>query len=269
MAKPLFQIVGLLLICLGTALFLALGAHLGGVRTELVAAAGVNAMGLYLGATAGSVMIGWGTILMLTARRTDLHGPVGLGTGLGFLALSLMRLWIALAAHEDFSAIAILMPGEIVLFLALAIAFFQAAFDFWSRLVDAFRSLNAAPIWVQIWVWSFLAPVNMASFVFYGFTNHPLPGWIALGFMFVLLSNMSIVLYERGISKITSLPHLIPWVPLQIYAGYWLFVWGDLSPSLAVYAWAYFVIIGISNVFDLYDTYRWVRGERAILQAQA
>lgn len=45
----------------------------------------------------------------------------------------------------------------------------------------------------------------------------------------------------------------------------WLFVWGGLTPVLTAFAWAYFVIIGISNLFDAYDTWRWFRGERAIM----
>lgn len=48
-----------------------------------------------------------------------------------------------------------------------------------------------------------------------------------MGFTFVVLTNMTLVLYERGISTLTSLPHLIPWVPLQIYTGFRLFQRGE------------------------------------------
>lgn len=269
MAHWLFKYVGLTLILLGTGLFFALGVYLGGIGAASIASFGLNGMALYLGATAGSVMIGWGTILMLSAQHSNLHSPVGLGTGLGFLALALMRLWVALSGHTDFAKVAGLLPGEVVLFSAVSLLFFQVSFGFWERLKDGFWSLCAAPVWVQTWIWLFLLPANMASLVLYGMTKHPLPGWIALGFMFVVLTNMAIVLYERGISKITSLPHLIPWVPLQIYTGLWLFVWDGLSGTLIVFAWAYFVIIGISNVFDAYDTWRWFRGERDIMAKNA
>ncbi len=269
MARPLFSWVGWSLIVLGTTLFFLLGAHLGGVTVAPFQQIGVSTIGYYLGATAGSVMIGWGAILVATARHVNMHASVGLGSGLGFLALALMRLWAALSGNPDLTAFAIMLPFETVLFLCLALSLFQISFDLWSRLVDAFRSLNAAPTWVQIWVWFFLLPINMASFVLYGTTKHPLPGWIALGFMFVILSNMSIVLYERGVSKITSLPHLIPWVPLQLYTGLWLFAWGGLSPVLTVFAWACFAVIGISNLFDAYDTIRWFRGEREVMTRSA
>ena len=76
-------------------------------------------------------------------------------------------------------------------------------------------------------MWCFLLPANISGCVLYGLTNHPLPGWNALGFTFVVLTNMTLVLYERGISTLTSLPHLIPWVPLQIYTGFRLFQRGE------------------------------------------
>lgn len=268
MTKQLYLWTGAVLVGVGTVLFLLLGAHLGGFVVQPVVDAGINGMGLYLGATAGSAMIGWGAILVRSAPHSELHGAVGFGTGLGFLALALMRFWVVLSGHDDFTTVAALLPVEVIVFMILAFMFFQASFGFWPRLSDAFFSLNAAPGWVQIWVWFFLLPVNMASFFFYGFTKHPLPGWVALGFMFVVLCNMAIALYERGISKITALPHLIPWIPLQLYTGYWLFVWGGLTPALATFAWAYFIIIGISNLFDAYDTFRWFRGERAIMKKE-
>ena len=122
--------------------------------------------------------------------------------------------------------------------------------------------------WVQVWVWAFLLTANGAALYLAATTRHPLPGWAAVGFVFVVLTNMTIVLYERGISRLTSLPHLIPWVPLQVYAGYWLFARGDVlaqTPLIHAFAWFYFIVIGISNVFDAYDTVRWFRGERQVL----
>lgn len=138
--------------------------------------------------------------------------------------------------------------------------------DLAGRFMDAFRSLNAAPLWVRVWVWCGLLPVNGAALWLWNTTGHPLAMWTGIGFLFVICTNMPIALYERGISKLTSLPHLIPWIPGQIYAGYWLFMRGDaLSSPMTVFAWAYFVIIGVSNVFDIYDTFRWFRGERDTL----
>lgn len=156
------------------------------------------------------------------------------------------------------------------MFFVLAIVCFQVGAGFWARLKDAFASLCAAPLWVQIWVWTGLLPVNMAALYLYAVSSHPLPGWTALGFMFVVVTNMTLVLYERGVSKLTSLPHLIPWIPGQIYAAYWLFYRSDeLTLTLTIYAWAYSIVIGISNLFDAYDTWRWFRGERGIITREA
>lgn len=267
MGRVLFRWTGVALVVLGAALFSLLGLHVGGIEVAPLRAAGVNGVGSYLAATCGAAMIGWGSILIAAAARAELWFPVGFGTGLGFVGLALVRLWASLSADPAFAFFAMLLPGEVVLFLALAIAFLQASMGVWGRLKDAFFSLRAAPGWVQLWVWLFLLPANMGGVVLYGLTHHPLAGWVALGFLFVVLANMALVLYERGISRLTSLPHLIPWVPLQIYTGVWLFAWGGLSPTMTLFAWFYFVVIGISNAFDAYDTWRWFRGERAVLGA--
>lgn len=210
MAKRVFSSVGWALAALGCSLVFVLLGYLGGATITTLDSAGFNGMGHFLAATAGSAMIGWGTILLIVADRPALHSPVAIGTGAGFLALSLMRFAVVLDGDPAFTPFAAVLTGEVVLLLVLSILFFQIGADFWARLKDGFWSLLAAPIWVQVWVWTCLLTVNTAAFVLYALTKHPLPGWAALGFMFVVLTNMTLVLYERGISKLTSLPHLIP-----------------------------------------------------------
>ncbi len=261
-----FAIAGVALIVLGATLFFLLGAYLGGIEPGIARAIGVDGVGYYFGATAGSAMIGWGSILLATRHADAAQSGVALGTGFGLLALALMRLWTALAGNAALASFAILLPGETVVFLACALWFFHLSFGFFDRLRDGLRSLRAAPIWVQVWVWAFLLPVNLASFGVYARTGHPLAGWAALGFVFVVLTNMTLVVRERGISRLTSLPHLIPWVPLQIWAGALIFLPNaDMQPEVLVFAWAYFLIVGVSNLFDAYDTLRWFRGEREVL----
>ena len=264
----IFAPTGWALVGLGALLFLPMGAFAGGLTLPAPFADG---SGPYLAATAGSALLGWGAILLTTARSAgETRRAVALGAGVGFLALSLTRLWAALADAGAFRSVAISLPGEAVLLFALSILFLQIGVGFWGRLVDGFRSLCAAPVWVQVWVWAFLLTANGAALYLAATTRHPLPGWAAVGFVFVVLTNMTLVLYERGISRLASLPHLIPWVPLQVYAGYWLFARGDAlaqTPLIHAFAWFYFIVIGISNVFDAYDTVRWFRGERQVLGA--
>lgn len=76
---------------LGLGLFFLFGAYLGGITWPVIAGLGVNGIGYYLAATAGSALIGWGAILILTARADEARSAVAVGTGTGFLALSLMR----------------------------------------------------------------------------------------------------------------------------------------------------------------------------------
>lgn len=261
-----FRWTGWVLILLGGALLGLFATYIGdnsiaALTTDL----GLNGLGFYLVATIGSAAISWGYILVKTASRPELHVPVGVGSALGFIALAFMRLWAIMSGDPAFEPFAAFLPGEVILFLAIAIALLQVSIDFWGRLKDVYFSFRTAPGWVQAWVMLILAPINMVPFFLYGMTQHPLAGWTAFGFTFVLIWNVAIVIYERGVSKLTSVPHLPPWIPLQIYAGMWLFVWGGLSPLMTAFAWAYFVIVGISNVLDIYDTARWLRGDRAVM----
>lgn len=138
----------------------------------------------------------------------------------------------------------------------------------WGRVVDVSLSLWSAPAWVRIWVFVFLVPVNFWAVGVWLVMGHPLPAWLSLAWLFVVIINCWIALTERGVSKITSATHLIVWLPGWAYAIWWLME-GTLSGHLLVFAWAYAVIIGICNLFDLYDTFRWIRGERDVLGKEA
>lgn len=262
-----FRLTGWSLILLGSAFLTVFAVYIGdrSILAPMAEAYGLNGMGFYLAATVGSAIIGWGYILIKAASNPELRVPVGVGSALGFVALSVMRLWAVLSNDPAFEPFAGLLPGEVLILFVAAIALLQASVNVGGRLKDAFLSFRKAPMWVQMWVNFLLSPVNIAAFVIYGMTQHPLAGWAALGFTFVLISNMAVLIYERGVSKLTSVPHLLPWLPMQIYTGMWLFVWGGMSPLVTQFAWAYFIIIGISNIFDVYDSLRWLRGEREVM----
>lgn len=268
-----FAAAGTLLILAGCVVCLVFGLDLGGLMSSPLHAIGLSGAGHYLGTTAGSALIGWGTILLVSRRlSTVARQAIALGTGTGFLALCTLRLWAALGHDTALQPLLALLLAEAVLYLVAAILFFEIGVSVLGRLVQVWWSLAATPLWVQVWVWLFLLPVNMAAIALYAMTAHPLAGWTALGFAFVVLTNVPLTVYERGISRLTSLPHLIPWVPLQVYCGYWIFIRSEdlgAMPEIHAFAWAYFCVIGISNVFDAYDTVRWFRGERAVHGAVA
>jgi len=125
-------------------------------------------------------------------------------------------------------------------------------------------SWQSLPIWVQVWVGGILVPVNGAAF----FLTDTWTGMAAaIAAIFVVVTNVPIMLYEGGMSRLMAVPHLFAWIPL------WVFIAGRLQnlfggPVMGktefIFAVLLLVVNGISLVFDAIDTVRWCRGERDI-----
>jgi hypothetical protein len=130
-----------------------------------------------------------------------------------------------------------------------------------SRLVDCGRSFLALPRWVQLWVAAVLVPVNALPF---WFLDTPTGRAAAAASVFVVLTNVPIMLVERGMSRLMSVPHLLAWVPLLPYLAARLSFGSPLPWSESLLALALLVVNGISLVFDTLDTWRWGCGQRAI-----
>ena len=125
---------------------------------------------------------------------------------------------------------------------------------------DIWSSFRRMPGWVQIWVAFILAPVNVATLAMLA---QPWGGWVAGLAIGGMLPNLAIMAYERGLSKLMALPHILIWTPLVIYLGALLAgsgAEGGISPFLA----ALFVVNAISLAFDFPDFIKWLRGDRAI-----
>ena len=270
-SDALFRWTGWAAILLGAQLLLLLLLFVAGITLPLLSALGANALAYYLGATAGSVLAGLGTQLVAAAGdQGQARLPVALGAGIAFGLLASMRLLVALSGLETFAPLTLLLTGEILLFTGLSLVFFDVGADLGRRFLDVWRSFRATPLWVQVWVLVLLAPANLLSFGLYGATQNPVAAWAALSMAFVCLVNTTMALYERGISKATSIPHLLPWLPLQVYLGDWIFNRGAAlaqSPEIRTFAIALFAINGISLAFDVLESVRWLRGQRDIAGA--
>lgn len=132
------------------------------------------------------------------------------------------------------------------------------------RMQDIWKSYRSLPLWVQIWVALILVPVNAAAFFL-------LDTWLgvaaAIAAAFVVLTNAPILWVCRGMSRLMSVPHVFAWLPLQILiplrlAG--MVGSGPVSGAEWVFGIILFVINGISLVFDVVDSWRWLRGEREV-----
>jgi hypothetical protein len=126
----------------------------------------------------------------------------------------------------------------------------------------SWQSFRSLPVWVQIWVGLILVPVNIAPFFLLDTWSGQ---WAALAALFVLVTNGPIMLWYAGMNRALSLPHLVAWVPLEVALV--LRVAGHAGPATLatpelVLAWVLLIVNGISIVFDVLDSWRWLKGER-------
>ena len=131
------------------------------------------------------------------------------------------------------------------------------------RMNDIWRSLRSLPLWVQIWVVAILVPVNVLPFFV---LDTPVGQAGAVAALVVLVTNGPLLWMYRGMNKILSIPHLIAWAPLEIYllmlltdSGFRAEA-GDVELGLPVLL---LTINGISLVFDVIDSAKWMAGDRA------
>ncbi|NOY69403.1 MAG: hypothetical protein GXP53_07930 [Deltaproteobacteria bacterium] len=125
----------------------------------------------------------------------------------------------------------------------------------------SFRSL---PLWVQVWVAFILVPVNAAAFLF---THTPTGMAAAVAAVFVVATNVPIMLYEGGMSRLMAIPHLFAWTPLTLFIIFRLLnLTGGPAmgkPELILAA-TLLLINSISLFFDTLDTVKWCRGEKDV-----
>jgi len=125
---------------------------------------------------------------------------------------------------------------------------------------EIWKSFRALPLWVQIWVFVILMPVNMASLLIWQQPNGLLIAVLANGAMAL---NGAIMLVERGFSRAMALPHVVIWTPLCLWLLSML-IGGEVSGGYASYLWVLLMIDTISLVFDMRDARDWRRGAREV-----
>ncbi|MCF6303954.1 MAG: hypothetical protein L3J33_01100 [Rhodobacteraceae bacterium] len=118
-------------------------------------------------------------------------------------------------------------------------------------------SYRAMPVWVQIWVFFVLAPVNMAAIFF---INEPMGIWIAVLAIGAMLPNLPVIIYDRGFSKLMAFPHLLPWTLLVLWL---VFARPEGSAAFGVFLWVLLIIDAISLAFDYPDAIKYLRGDRS------
>ena len=133
-----------------------------------------------------------------------------------------------------------------------------------SRLADCQHSFRAMPRWVQLWMACVLVPVNLMPFLL---LSTPTGRAAALATLVVMLGGLPIMLAERGLSRLMSVPHLVAWIPLVTLLVIWLMHGRPMSPAETGLAVTLVVVNTISLGFDVVEFVRWCLGGRAVPSA--
>jgi hypothetical protein len=132
------------------------------------------------------------------------------------------------------------------------------------RLLQIWKSFQALPRWVQVWVALILVPANAVPFALLDTWSGRIAAAAAL---VVVATNLPIMWIERGMSRLMSVPHLLIWGPLQVGL---LLRWTERVGPLPLVdgeralIMLLVVVNGISLAFDALDSWRWFRGERDV-----
>ena len=124
---------------------------------------------------------------------------------------------------------------------------------------DIWASYRDLPLWVQIWVSGWLAPVNIATVFFISEQNGL---WLFLLMLAGIAPNLPIMIKARGMSDLMALPHLVAW-PLLLGLIVITLVQGTTGAH-AVFLVVLLITDVISLVFDAIDFNNWRNSDQAI-----
>ena len=124
--------------------------------------------------------------------------------------------------------------------------------------IDIWRSFRSLPAWVQVWMAAILMPVNLLSICFLHEPGAILIAILAIGGM---LPNLGIIIFERGLSKMMSIPHLLPWTALVVII---ILDRPEAGSLYDQYLLALAIVNCVSLAFDYPDSIKWLKGDRKV-----
>lgn len=222
---------------------------------------------LYLAASLGAAACAWAVSLL----ATDKVEAMALASSAGFALLSAMRLFAYGNNGEMGQLVGATTLVEAIFFAWLSVLFLNLVTlqelaevgprpqTIGQRFQHQWISFRHLPTWVQAWIMVLLMPVNLAALFF------PLSGvalWVTLSFVFILVTNCSLLWMQSRLSRVMGLPHLVVWIPLEVYLLVQLTSNPNLSAAEFTLAAVVAIVNAISIAFDLWDAYRWLKGDR-------
>jgi hypothetical protein len=124
---------------------------------------------------------------------------------------------------------------------------------------DIWQSLRSLPLWVQLWAFAILVPVNLISILF---TDHPYGVIVAILAIGGMAPNAVLMFTRRGFSKTMAVPHLFAWIPLVVLIAVLLTADTDMTTGYTGYLSVLLIVDVVSLAFDIPDTMKWLRYTR-------
>ena len=129
---------------------------------------------------------------------------------------------------------------------------------------------------LKFWVKAWLTWLNVVLFAAFFFLRDPLAVYTLLSLPVTFVLLVWIAHRNRGLVRLLGVGHLLPWMPLVIYAEMRLLSdWVGRQIVPAEQPWLFFwaltlvATLAVCLIFDAYDVVRWFRGERFVLGSRA
>ena len=134
-----------------------------------------------------------------------------------------------------------------------------------ARIVHSWLSLKT---WVKLWL-TFLNAVLLTALFF---LDDPLGIYTLVSLPVTAVLLLAIAARHGGLVRLLGIGHLVPWLPLVVYAELRLATdWAGArivpadDPALFAWALTLWAALVLCLVFDVYDVVRWLRGEHFVL----
>lgn len=129
-------------------------------------------------------------------------------------------------------------------------------------IADLWVSFYELPLWVRVWTFIILAPVNLASIFF---LDNPCATLIAILAVSGILLNMIPMFIYRGFTDAMTISHVVLWIPLVAILLFELFIFDSiLSAEHFTFLLLLLICDVISLAFDIPDFILFLRNKKII-----
>ncbi|MDQ3511698.1 MAG: hypothetical protein M3414_08480 [Pseudomonadota bacterium] len=129
--------------------------------------------------------------------------------------------------------------------------------EHWRRIGWSWLSL---PLWVKVWLFA----LNAVFLLSPTFLPWKIAGVVLIAYLASGPLLLGFAVFEGGLTRAMGLGHLVPWTPMLVWLVAWIAV-GEVDGPTVGYAAMLAAVTVICLAFDVYDLWRWGRGDRGII----